>query len=375
VRLAAPALALLLLAAPAAGGGAAEGRDLARARGTIRQDLYVAGPTVDVQAEVIGDVVAAGREVRIGEHVTGDVLVAGGQVTVAGRVEDDIRAAGGTVDVTADTGGDAIVAGGQVRLGPGTQVDGRAWLAGGDVSVDGAVAGDLRAAGATVRIAGHVAGDAHVAARQVEIAETARIDGVLRYRSPREAAIHPAAVVAGGVEATRLQEWDRVSRLLIPAIGVGLLGLFLVGLAIVLLVPGFGAAAAETAAREPWKSAGLGLAVLVLAPAVIVGLLATVVGIPLALAVLALYVVGLLVGLLTGVLWVGRVGAHLLGRAPASRAGWALALLLALVLVALIGAVPFVGPPVIALVMILGLGALTLAAVRTLRRARTTPAG
>lgn len=371
----APALALLLLAAPAGPGGTAEGRDLARARGTIRQDLYVAGPLVDVQAEVIGDVVAAGSEVRIAEHVTGDVLVAGGEVTVAGRVEDDIRAAGGTVDVTADTGGDAIVAGGQVRLGAGTQVGGRAWLAGGEVSVDGAVGGDLRATGGTVRIAGHVAGDAHVAARQVELADTARIDGALRYRSPREAVIHPAAIVAGGVEATRLEEWDWVTGLLIPAIGAGLLGLFLVGLAIVLLVPGFAAAAAETAALEPWKSAGLGLAILVLAPVVVVALLATVLGIPLALTLLALYVVGLLTGLLTGVLWVGRVGARLLGRPPASRGGWTLALLLALVLVALIGAVPFVGPPVVALVMILGLGALTLATVRMLRRVRATPAG
>jgi hypothetical protein len=64
-------------------------------RGTITEDLYLGGGTVDVRADVTGEVVAAGGRVIIEQRVTGDVLAAGGTVDVAADVLDDVRAAGG----------------------------------------------------------------------------------------------------------------------------------------------------------------------------------------------------------------------------------------------------------------------------------------
>src|SRR3990167_2003973 len=55
-------------------------------RGEIKEDIYLAGGTVDVIAKVHGDVVAAGGQVTIDNEVTEDLTVAGGNVTVRARV-------------------------------------------------------------------------------------------------------------------------------------------------------------------------------------------------------------------------------------------------------------------------------------------------
>jgi hypothetical protein len=83
----------------------------------------------------------------------------------------------------------------------------------------------------------------------------------------------------------------------------------------------------------------------------------TIIGLPLGLAALALYAVALLLGYLTAAMFLGEIGARLVGRGELSTGGRMLALFLALVVLALIGLIPIVGGLVAALAVITGLGA------------------
>lgn len=78
---------LLYCAAPCA----QEAGDTVIKRGTIEEDVYLAGGTVDVEARIVGDVVAAGGFVTVAEEVQGDAMLAGGTVMLRGRVHDDVR--------------------------------------------------------------------------------------------------------------------------------------------------------------------------------------------------------------------------------------------------------------------------------------------
>ncbi|MFQ5657848.1 MAG: hypothetical protein ACE5G5_09930, partial [Candidatus Methylomirabilales bacterium] len=151
-------------------------------RGTIHDDLYVAGGNVKILADVDGDVAAAGGRVTVDRLVKGDVIVAGGFVDVSGQVLDDVRAAGGYVILDGQIGGDAISAGGKVTVGPATEIGGRAWLAGGDVDMAGRVGRDFKAAAGSITISGQVQGDVELVAREIEVLPTARIAGNLTYR-------------------------------------------------------------------------------------------------------------------------------------------------------------------------------------------------
>jgi cytoskeletal protein CcmA (bactofilin family) len=341
-------------------GGAVVVRDAAA------DNLYLAGGTVDVRAELAKDLVAAGGTVNVERLVKGDVTVAGGVVNIRGGVGDDIRAAGGVVTVEGDVAGDLVAVGGRVGLTPATRVGGRAWLAGGTVDVLGSVARELRIAAGTVTVSGRVDGDVRIAARDLTIGPAARIRGSLAYTSPRPARIDPAAQIEGTVSYQRAEAAVGAGRAVWGALRlVLLLGLIAAGVVLYLLLPRFTVAAAGTIRSDPWRSLGLGFALLVATPVAVVLLMVTLVGIPLGLAVAALYCVALLVGYLIAALFLGDLGDRLLRRGAPPTTGSRLAFLVAaLVALALLRLIPVAGGAVLFLALVLGLGAWTIRGYR-----------
>ncbi len=104
----------------------------------------------------------------------GNGYFAGGELTVNGPVQGDLFAAGGRVTVTQPVGADAAVAGGSVVVRTSVAQDLR--TAGGNVDISGDIGGELVSAGGTVRIADNatVAGPALLTGGKVII------DGRLR---------------------------------------------------------------------------------------------------------------------------------------------------------------------------------------------------
>jgi cytoskeletal protein CcmA (bactofilin family) len=327
-------------------------------RGEVADDLYLAGGRIDLAATVQGDVVAAGGRLSLGDLVRGDVLAAGGDVTVRGRVMDDVRVAGGLVAVRADVGGDVTAVGGTVSVAPQARIAGRAWLAGGEVDVQGRVARSVRAAGRTVRIGGEIDGDVILAATDVEILPTARVRGALVYRSPQEARVAPGAQIAGRIRHEPA-DWPapgRAIRVIGLVMAVAILGgLAVAGIALALLLPGLAASSAQAISSAPWTSLAVGFAVLVATPAAVAVLVATLLGAPLGVALAAIYVVTLIVGLLVGVTWVGAPVTRLFRHDP-SPGRVMLSVLIGLVVMAALQVIPVVGAVILMLLMILGIG-------------------
>lgn len=336
-------------------------------KGAVNEDLYVAGERVDVLTQVNGDVLAAGRQLVVSGPVRGDVLAVGGRIDIRSEVTDDVRAAGGTVTIEGRIGDEVAAAGGTVRLAPGAVVTGRAWFAGGEVDLAGSVGRDARIAGGAVAIAGSVQGNVEIMAQELRILPGARIDGNLVYRSPQEARISADAQILGTItyRPTEMPEQPGVMR---TAGGFVLLLLSLLGSGIVLflLLPRFTQGAARTIGTDPWKSVGLGLALLVVAPFVIMLLMVTLLGIPLALIALAAYLSALLVSAIVVMLFIGESGRRLAGRGPsATKAQGAVAFIVGFVVLAIAQFVPFARGLVWIATLLFGLGALGLQAYRT----------
>jgi cytoskeletal protein CcmA (bactofilin family) len=330
-------------------------------RGARAENTYLAGGTIDVLGEIAKDLVAVGGMVTLRKLVGGDAIVAGGTVTLDGGVADDVRVAGGTVNIGGEIGGDLLAAGGAVKLAPEAWVTGRTWLAGANVEVAGRLERELKAAGAAVRIAGQIDGDVELAGRSIEILPGARIAGNLIYTSPSEARIDPGARVLGTVKHRRTDRAERAAWLALGALRLAfLVGLIVTGIALIALFPGFTVAAARGIGSEPWRSLGLGVAALVAVPVITVLLMITIVGIPLGLAAIAAWALALLLGYLTAAVFLGDVGARLLGRGPdLTRGARARSLVLALVVLALIRWVPVLGGLVAFVALVFGLGAFT----------------
>jgi hypothetical protein len=350
------------------------------------EDVYLAGPSVDVTQEVRGDLVAAGGTVHVARPVAESAIVAGGDVVIDGSVGDDVIAAGGNVVLGGTAGDDARLAGGTVRIlgrveddvsaaggtvriEQGAVVGGRAWLFGGDVAVAGTVGGALRAAGGRVSIDGTVRGDVQVESDSLEIGPAAQIEGAVIHRGRGEPRIDPQAHIAGRVEHHRPAAPP-------PARAFGFLWLLLAvpallvtGAVLIALFPRFTSAAAQTIATDAWRSLGVGALALVGAPALTVALFVTGVGIPLGLLLLAGYLAALLLGYLVSAVFLGRVGMTRLGERGRERSKGALVvgLLVALLVLGLLRLVPILGGLVSLAALLFGTGGFLIQLYRTYR--------
>lgn len=92
------------------------------------------------------------------------------------RINDDLYVAGGEITIEGNVAGDLIVAGGQVRVTGEVEQD--VLVAGGQVVIVGIVGDDVRVAGGEVRLAGVVKGDVLSAGGEVFIDDSAQLGNV-----------------------------------------------------------------------------------------------------------------------------------------------------------------------------------------------------
>jgi hypothetical protein len=365
------ALAGAILAAGAV--QAQEFQELIVKKGILRGDQYLAGGTVDVHGKVEGDLTMAAAQAGLDGIVTGDVAAIGALVHVGGVVGDDVRALGGRVIVQGSVGDGLLAGGGEITLTRGTRVGGNAILGGRRVIDLGDVDGDLLAAGQYVEIAGDVRGRTTVRAEEVVIGPKARLYGDLVVRSPNPPRIAEGARISGKVVLDELPSpgflgWLRIA-VRAAAMQVGLL---LVAWAWMAFAPRLAREAAVLEWRQVGIVQGFGFAVVVGLPLVAVLLAITVVGIPVAIGVAAIWAVLLLVGYAsTAICLGGWLRARRPGVASAARLGESLLwTLVALLLLRGAEAIPWVGPVVTAGAVFWGAGAVARAAQLAHRRGR-----
>ena len=330
-------------------------------RQPIAHDFYGAAEMVLISGRVSGDVVVAGQRLSLDGPVTEDVIAAGEIVTINGDVGDDIRAAGRLIQINGKVGDHIVAAGETVTLGPQSNVGSWAWLAGHQVEVLGRVGQQLKIAAEEVIIAGEIMGEVEIMAEEVEILSDAVIHGPLTVQSPNPPEIATGARILGGVEHLPMPEVDYAPVLKVVALAglVVILGLILTGLVYFLMFPRFSVTTARQIEQNPLITLGLGFVVLLLTPLVIVLLLSTGVGILLGAVVAAAYIVMVVLGGMTGVIYVSDVTLRRLFKKEAASKGVMVATLIgAFVLLGMVQIIPFIGSLVVLLLIVMGIGAL-----------------
>ncbi len=368
-------LALALWAAPA---NAAEFRG---SDGTVRigpnetidGDLFVAGQNIIVEGTVNGDVFAAGTTITIRGTINGSVNAAGTRIEIEVPIERGVRAAGQEITIAAPVGRDVIILGQTVEVTGDGRVGGDAIFFASDVTLAGDIGQRVLGGADTLRLAAAVGQGVEVEVNNLVVEPSARINGDLRYRSDNEAQL-AAGVVTGQVvrQAARTNFSADAGEAGRNAIRGGLawvVVLSLFGLLFLVWPRGWMEGTVTQLRQRPWISLLMGALVgIFTVPAIVIvgavvllifGLVFGPVGVfltmPLPLAALGLYALALyvspvFVALLIGRLLVGRFG---------QTGFWAL--LVGLIVLALLGAIPYVGWAVGILAAMLGLGATLLA--------------
>lgn len=329
-------------------------------------DHFAAGNTLRIGEPIVGDLFAAGGSVDVDAAVSGDAVVAGGKVRIGAPIGMSVYAAGGQVTIDASVARSARLAGGHIELSPKSEIAGNVTVGGGQVSLNGTVRGYVRAAGGRVFINGPIGGDVLATAGNVELGPDARIAGKLRYASGDEIKRDTAAQVTGGIERIEMKGELPVPATAERSVGrrggwVWTIGLMALAAVLVGGLPDFYARVAQTLQTRPWFSLLIGFVALVCIPVAAIVLLITIIGIPLALLTIVLYLALLLVGYAsTGVALGDWVLKRFKNDAAASLWWRVGAAMLAVLVIALVSRIPFVGGFVVLAALLIGMGALAL---------------
>lgn len=331
-------------------------------------DHFVAGDHIDITHPVPGDAFAAGSYVIVSAKVSGDLIATGGQVDVTSPVQQDALIAGGRISLASTINRNARVAGGDVTLQPGARINGNASLAGGNLNVAGAVTGYLMAGGGQIYLNGPVDGDVRVSGEDIKLGPNARIKGNLYYRSRHGLQRAAGAQIGGTVERLPWPEHKRtgagafILEILIWSLGLGVVAAILLA-----TLPTFTQRVSSAARTKPGWSLLLGIITFIAIPLMVIVALITVIGIPIGLLGALAYPILLVVGYVLAAVALGDVALSRMNPDRATeRARRIVATFIALLILAILGRIPFLGGIICVLVLFLGVGAL----IRQMHRVR-----
>ncbi len=285
----------------------------------VNDNLYVAGTTIHIEENVSGDLLVAGSNVQIDSTVGNTLQAAGGQVNIEGTVTQSARVAGGTVTISAHIEGDLIVAGGQIFVASGAVIDGDVMIFGGTIVMDAQVGKSLKIYGGDVTLGGSVQGPAEIHAEKATLNGTINGESILAIQnlSLRENASFAENVrywtkegetdFAPTLERDATAEFDTTlgpkvnsdtweqaavaGGALAVVFGVySLLSSALILLLFLLLARPLFKRAGDRVRAEPWWSLLIGFLYVAVTPVLILLLFVTLIGIPLALFTLFLYI-------------------------------------------------------------------------------------
>ena len=194
-------------------------------------------------------------------------------------------------------------------------------------------------------------------ADEVIVASTAVIDGDLVVRSRNDPTIEEGARISGQVRIEEPREWWIVPNWLLSIGGavLGIAGAILAGAVMLLIGRGVFEQGLGNAAFRPISSGFIGLAVLVLLPIIAVILMTTVIGVSVGLALLLVLPFFLVAG---HAVVAACIGMWILDRSggPRSAGRLILFILVGAVILGIVWLVPFAGPVIAFLAMLVGMG-------------------
>jgi cytoskeletal protein CcmA (bactofilin family) len=336
----------------------------------VNGDYFAAGELVEISGTINGDLYAAGGQVVIDGRVNGDILVAGGRVRVSGTVAQDVRVAGGQVAIGGSVGRNVTVAGGNVELAPSADVRGGIVAAAGSIDLSAPLGAAAKIAAGTATIGNRIGGDVEVAVGTLRIGSRADIQGNVTYWSAREASVSEGARVHGklvrNAPPERPRVWPAAAFAWFVLISINFVSTLILGLLSLRFFPRFHRAVVTTLSDRPWTALATGFIAIVVLPVVLGLLFTTVLGIPLALILMAAFFILIY---WSRIYAISRIGEAILGRLR-PESSRALAFLLGLLVYYILAVIPFIGWLVIPLVVLFGLGAELLARKQFYARAR-----
>ena len=280
----------------------------------IDDDLYVSGNAVTINGTVNGDVWAMGNDVTINGEINGNLVAAGNNLEVNGDISHSARIAGNALYIRGNVGADVLAFGSNLTVSSAASIGNDLVVGAAQADINAPIGGDIIGGGGVVILSSTVGGNVHITVDDFTLLPTADIVGNLVYVSENAADIQAGAKVEGSITHNLPEVIEKIEAAEaganIPLKILGFLMMLLVGIVLALVAPKRMTALTEAIRSRPWHCLGWGALFLCATPVAILIALITVVGIPISLIALVIYLIAiyltqLFIGLLLGRLIIG----------------------------------------------------------------------
>ena len=345
-------------------------------------DTFFAGGQVSETIDARGDTFLAARSAQVRGATQGDLHVSGFDVSVSADATEDLYAIGANVVIRGAVAEDLSAAGFSVRTEQTSQTQGNARLMGNTVTIEGPITGVLSVMGRDVILNAPIKGDARILAQTLSFGPGAVVSGTLTYSTQEKIAVPervaPAErVVFEAIKDAQLWEaWEDMGKDM-PAFPtfaslffgfvISLLFFLVLGALMLGFMPKRLSKMRKSIAAAPGQTLLLG----VIGLSVLFGMVPitalTIVGLPFAPIVVLAIVVAWTLGYALGAYSVAmRIWAGLGGAPEPSNVARLLIYAGAIIFIALLNFIPFVGWVANYTLVLLGIGAMTNALFQTL---------
>jgi len=317
----------------------------------VEGNLFTAGNVVIIDATVNGDVFVAGNSITVKGTINGDVFAAGSSIEITGTVNGSIRAVGADIQITGKISRNILAAANNLIIANNATVSGSITCAAASLVLQGPIGKEIDAAASDAVIGNSVGGDVNMVLNgknnqsQLTILGSAKISGNLNYKSPSQADIQSGATISGKTNYTPIPASpNRGAHNVLARMGwfvsiFGFLALFLAGLVLIYVFPKITERIYQMMKTKAWSDLGMGVVGFIVIPVIGLILMILVITIPLIFASWALFFIAVFFA--KDMLAIGA------GKWLAERFHWKLSnilcLLIGLVIMFLIGLIPFIG--------------------------------
>ncbi len=326
-------------------------------------DYYAVGDLIEISGVIKGNAYLAGTQVSIDGVIEGSLFILAGNYALTGKVHGDIWALSGGAVMSGEAFKDVVLVAANSQFTDKGRVVGDVTVFAGSTEMEGWVGGTVTALASHLKVSGVIEKNLRSFAGKLRIFSTADIKGDLKYKSNEDAYIDPRAQIGGSILYQHTILHDLMQKPLIRGLVIGskvvtflmnFIYAFIIGIVIIRLFPKKLTIALNSLKQSPLRAFWYGSVLLVLFPLASLLLLATVIGAPFALTLIALNIVTFYTAKIFTILWLAN---SLFSKLKWKKNG-IFTLFLGQIMYSIVVAIPFIGIFFSFFAMVMGLGAI-----------------
>jgi len=331
----------------------------------VSGNLYAAGNAITIDGNISGDLIAAAQTINVNGRVEGDIIAAAQNITINGEVGGNIRVAGTSITLNGPVARNVNAFGSNVILGSSSSVGWDVFAAGATLESRGTISGGLSGSAGCALISGKVAKNINLKMSENSLGEglvispEAAVGGDIIYTAKKSLQLSDKATIGGKVEQKTPQiKTTNWFALWAWAKLFAIFSALVVGLVLVFIAKKITPKIIKKIEDRPLQALLPGLVIMLILPPIALLLAFTVIGIPLALIIVAWWLIATYVAKVFTAILVGEIILKNLIKKRDVKLIWSL--VLGVIVCWLLFAIPFVGWIISLIAIWLGLGGIWL---------------